>query len=154
KVGDRWSAAFPTGNIGLILLDQGRLDEAEPLFRETLRVARAAHTGARIAGSLLNLGRVAARRGRFDEARRLFTEARAEFVRDGDLASALLADARAAEALLYGGEAGEALALAARLRAEAERLKRTYAPALKALLHRVGGAALLQMGRLEEARVE
>ena len=49
RAGDRWSAAFAVVNRAEVLLDQGRLAEAEPLMKESLRIARASKSGSRIA---------------------------------------------------------------------------------------------------------
>ena len=42
KIGDEAEAAIAAVNIAEILSDQGRTDEAEPLFREGLQVRRVA----------------------------------------------------------------------------------------------------------------
>src|SRR5262249_15553984 len=48
RAGDRWHASFATANRGELLADQGRFEEAEPLLRTALRIARASGTGSRI----------------------------------------------------------------------------------------------------------
>jgi tetratricopeptide (TPR) repeat protein len=67
-------------NEGELLSDQGRLDEAEPFFREARRVWRAAHYPIGVAASTAGLGRALCRAGRFDEGRALLFEARESFV--------------------------------------------------------------------------
>ncbi|HEX5451229.1 MAG TPA: adenylate/guanylate cyclase domain-containing protein, partial [Candidatus Limnocylindrales bacterium] len=49
RIGAQLDAAFPAGNIAEILVDQGRLAEAEPLLRQALRVYRAAERRSSIA---------------------------------------------------------------------------------------------------------
>ncbi|MBV8692250.1 MAG: tetratricopeptide repeat protein, partial [Actinobacteria bacterium] len=68
------ASAITANNLGEILSDQGRLDEAEAVFTEALSTLRAAgvwyeHYAVR------NLGLVAQRRGDVDLARVLFTDA-------------------------------------------------------------------------------
>src|SRR3974377_625081 len=79
RSGDRWSASFAIVNRAEVLLDQGRLDEAEPLIRESLRIARASRFGTQLAETARYTGMLLARLGRFDEARRLLDEAHDEF---------------------------------------------------------------------------
>jgi tetratricopeptide (TPR) repeat protein len=75
RSGDEWSAAIATANIGEILVDQGRLDDAEPLVVEALRVWRASGTTSDIGFGSALLGRLAARRGRHADALALLSEA-------------------------------------------------------------------------------
>src|SRR5206468_922816 len=75
KAGDRWAASFATVNRGEILSDQGRTDEAEPLFRSALRVVRSYEASSRIADVDPQYGRLAARAGRSVEAHAFFDEA-------------------------------------------------------------------------------
>ena len=84
RIGDvARASAMATNNIGEILSDQGRLEEAEELFR-----AVSARSSTRWATSFLsliarfNLGRAAARAGRFAEADELLNEASEGFARD------------------------------------------------------------------------
>ena len=101
RSGDRWSASFAaTVNRAEVLLDQGRLDEAEPLMRESLRIARASGSGPRIAETARYLGLLLARVGRFDEARRLLEEARDEYDRAGEANEVFVSEARLAELLV------------------------------------------------------
>jgi class 3 adenylate cyclase/tetratricopeptide (TPR) repeat protein len=152
KVGDRWFAALATTNRGAILRDRGYLEEAEPLLREALRLARAAHSGARVAESATDLGIILARAGRFDEARALLAEARDEHERTGDDAEVLVTDARIAECLVLEGEAEAAFALTNAALRRADALAHVFS--FGAALRRARGCALLQLGRLDEARSE
>ena len=151
RAGDRWSAAFAVVNRAEVLLDQGRLAEAEPLMKESLRIARASKSGSRIAEMARYNGTLLARGGRFDEARLLLAEAREEFERSGERGEVLVTEARIAESLVFEGAAGEALALVARTLARAETFEGIFV--LVPTLERIRGQALMQLGRLEEARV-
>jgi class 3 adenylate cyclase/tetratricopeptide (TPR) repeat protein len=150
KAGDRWSASFAVLNRAEVLLDQGRLGEAEPLLRESLRIARASRSGSRIADAAGYYGRLLARLGRFDEARSSLAEARAQHERDGERGEVLETEARIAEALLLEGAAADALEQVERTLARARTFDGIFA--LVPTLERVRGLALMQLGRPEEAR--
>ena len=69
------------GNLGLLLQYQGKYDEAEPLYREALKVhretARRPPPGSTLI-SINNLGHAARRlknQGKYDEAEPLYREA-------------------------------------------------------------------------------
>jgi class 3 adenylate cyclase/tetratricopeptide (TPR) repeat protein len=150
RSGDRWSASFAVVNRAEVLLDQGRFDEAEPLMRESLRIARASRSGPRIAETARYLGLLLARLGRFDEARRLLDEAHDEYERAGEPSEVLVTEARLAELLVLEGAARDALESAERT------LERSPASdgifPLGPTLHRMRGLALLQLGRFDDAQ--
>jgi class 3 adenylate cyclase/tetratricopeptide (TPR) repeat protein len=149
RAGDRWSASFATVNLAEILSDQGRLEEAEPHFRDALRIARASRSGSRIADVAVHYGRLAARNGRFEEARELLEGAREEHERAGVREEVVVTEARIAECLVLQGESEAALALADSALRRAQALE---AGLVIAMLLRVRGGALVQAGRLDEAR--
>jgi len=66
-------------NVDEVLSDQGRLEEAEVLFRSMVRVSRAARFPIGAALGTGNLGRLASRAGRFADAHELIDEAAAAF---------------------------------------------------------------------------
>jgi tetratricopeptide (TPR) repeat protein len=152
RVGDAEGAAVASNNIAEILVDQGRLEEAEPLFRDALRVFRSSGSGMMTGLALSNLGRVAARSGRFDEAFELHQKADALLREVGDLSQVLENQARIAELQLLQGGWAEAAETA---RAALEKIQALggIAPQVP-FLHRVMGYALAGLGRLEEARTE
>ena len=129
-----------TLNVGEVLADQGRVDEAEKLLRDALRVARASRSASRMAEVALTLGRLLSRTGRFEEAHVMFSEGAGEY--QGE------ADAREAECLMLEGRAEEALALST------SALERGIEGGfhLRVMLLRTQGCALLQLGRLDEAK--
>ncbi len=150
KVGDLVVAAMGTNNIGEILSDQGLLDEAESLFREVLRVWRAADYKMGVGLATSNLGRVASRSGRCEEAGSLFERARAQFDDVGVKGQVLETDARIAECLVFQGDAEAALTLATDALKSSEAIG--GAAVLSTMLRRIRGYALMQGGRLPEAR--
>jgi len=64
-----------TNNLGLALLRHGRLPEAEPLLRRSLRLCRRLRLTAGLSHVLLSLGELEFRRERWREAAALFSEA-------------------------------------------------------------------------------
>ena len=148
-IGDTVDAAMGPMNIGEIFSDQGRLDEAETLFRDVLRVWTAAGRKEFIALTTSNLARVASRSGGCSEALDLFDEALRMFREMGDDGEVLETEARIAECLMLQGALTEALAAC-----EAT-LRRASAiggvPPQLPMLDRVKGWCLMQAERLEDA---
>ena len=149
RAGDPVNAERGTINIGEILSDQGRFEEAEERFKHVFRVWKAAGYRAGYALALSDQGRAASRAGRFEEAFGLLSQARAEFQDVGDLASVVEVDARIAECLLYRGEAPEALSLATEALAAAQGLGVTEQVPL---LQRIRGESLMQSHEGQRAR--
>jgi class 3 adenylate cyclase/tetratricopeptide (TPR) repeat protein len=150
RTGDAVTAAYGTINIGEILSDQGRLQEAEVSIRAALRVWRAAGYRFGIGAAQSLLGRVASRAGRCDEALTMFAQARETFVDVGDRASVLETDVRIAECRLLRGERDLALELIADALARAEEAGgvSVHTPAL----YRMRGEALLREGDIDRGR--
>jgi class 3 adenylate cyclase/tetratricopeptide (TPR) repeat protein len=141
RIGDMVNASYGTINIAEILSDQGRLDEAEPLLRQVLRIWRAAGDAPSIAYALGHLGRVTYRMGRPDEALQMLEEARGLSSRQVD---GVELTARIAECLLFAADARRARDVIA----EALHQSRAIAGcgALMPMLHRVHGMSLLAVG--------
>jgi len=118
RSGDEWSAAIASANIGEILVDQGRLDEAEPLVSEALRVWRASGTSSDIGFGAALLGRLVGRRGRHVEALGLLDEAAAAYAAKDERAELIDVELRRAEVLLLRGAAQPALAHVERAQAQ------------------------------------
>jgi class 3 adenylate cyclase/tetratricopeptide (TPR) repeat protein len=151
EAGNRWNGAMATANVGEVLSDQGRLEEGEPFLRDALRVARASESGTRVSMVGVRLGRLLARMGRFEEAHPLLGEARDEYRDAASLAELCNAEGWIAECLMLQGDSEAALAFATEVLERGQSLKGVFD--VIALLNRVRGSALLQLGRLEEARV-
>jgi tetratricopeptide (TPR) repeat protein len=138
-------------NIGEIISDQGRIDDAEELFRAVQEIVDGAgHRGLSMM-SRLNLGRAAARAGRFTEADELLRESLEGFREIHAASFEQEVHARIAEAAVLAGDHERALSEAEL----AERLSDAELhPTLRALLHRVRGFAYLQLGRADDAERE
>lgn len=150
KIGNPVDAAYDTNNIGEILADQGRLDDAEARFREAMRVWQAAGYRAGMGYAKIHLGRTFARAGRFDEAMQLISEGRQESADAGSEVDVLEADARIAECALLQGDPRRAFDVADVAAAHARALGGVAVQT--PLLERVKGYALMQLGRLDTAR--
>ncbi len=101
-------------NIGEILSDQGRLDEAEKMFREVLRIWTAAGRKEFIALTTSDLARVESRAGGCSQAMELYGEALLMFEEIGDDGEILETEARIAECRMLQGDLDNALASATR----------------------------------------
>ena len=149
RAGNSVLVAFEDNNIAEIVLEQGRLDEAESLFTDVLRAWRGSGYLSGESSVKCNLGRVAAGRGRYAEALELFDEAVQGASHLGGHAEVLEANTRKAECLLQMGDAPVALELAERSLAQGRALGGV--PPQAAILHRIRGVALLRAGAVEGA---
>ena len=133
-------------NVGEILSDQGRVEEA----REYLERARRVWSGTRephaVAFIDLLLARLATRRGDGRDAVPRLEAAMHDLRKLSMDAYARFAEALLAEAEAFGGDPDRALRIARRQLKASDR----NAP----LLSRVAGIALARLGRVEEARAE
>jgi class 3 adenylate cyclase/tetratricopeptide (TPR) repeat protein len=144
RVGDQWNAAITACNAGEILSNQGRYAEAEDATRPAERVLRASGSPPEIAFAATVLGTTAARRGQPDRALRLLEAARADYLKAGEPAAVVATEISIAEALLYAGEADEALARADNIAASQPARQ---GDATASALARVRGYALALLGR-------
>jgi class 3 adenylate cyclase/tetratricopeptide (TPR) repeat protein len=149
RIGDEMNATVAGLNVACIRSDQGRLEDAEPLFRRGLELRRVAGNPLKVADAASELGRFAGRIGSFEEAHSLLAEARELFSTEGDEVEALAADVWRVESLVHQGASTAALALADDA---LERTKSTPGVAiLAAMLHRLRGWAFMQLRDLEGA---
>ena len=150
KIGDTVDAAMGPMNIGEILSDQGRLDEAETMFREVLRIWTAAGRKEFIALTTSDLARVESRAE--DAPRRWSCTGR----RSG-CSRRSATTARSWRPRLGSPSAGCSRAISSdALDACDASLRRARTiggvPPQVPLLHRVRGWALMQTGRPDDAR--
>jgi tetratricopeptide (TPR) repeat protein len=148
--GDHWGAAIASSNVAEILADQGRLDDAAKIFRESIRVWRTARAKSLIGYGSFQLGRILARSGLDAEALDLFAEARRCALDAGQQGEMVEIDAYIAECHLLAGRAAEALVLSTRTLGAAEGV--AGAAPMVPLLHRVRGLALARTGHHDLAR--
>jgi class 3 adenylate cyclase/tetratricopeptide (TPR) repeat protein len=148
KIGDVVTTAVAINNIAEIYSDQGRLDEAEAMFRDARRIWEAARFSIGVPSVIGNLGRLAARAGRHREAAEMLEQAVKLFREVGAERGAIETEARMAENLLLAGELDEALTLATET---LERAGRSGLAVIRAMLERIRGYAFLAMGREEDA---
>jgi class 3 adenylate cyclase/tetratricopeptide (TPR) repeat protein len=149
RAGDLANAAFGDCNVGEVLSNQGRLTEARKLLRRARRVWRGTGYDWGVAYATAQLGRIAVREGRRDEGRRELQDALATFRRLRVAGDAWWVEALLLEAAAYSGRAVETLEKADRLLLKCGRS--VHGGRIVALLLRVRGFALAQLGRAEDA---
>jgi predicted ATPase len=147
RSGNTVQAALAESAMGEIMVNQGRIDEAEPLLQDAERVLRASGftDGASFAG--VQLGRVHAGHGDLDAARDYLESARQSFVELGETASAVDAAVHLADARLRAGDPTGAL----RLIEESVEMAGEEAAVHSPSLLRIRADALMELGKLEEA---
>ncbi len=149
RAGDPVNGAVHANNEAEVLSDQGRLDEAGPLFEEMVRICRGASFPIGEALGTSNLGRVAARAGLFEEAHGLYEDAERLFTEIGSKRYATETRARIAEVLVFEGRHEEARRIAEACRDEA---RETPFGGLEAMIERQLALALCQARLPDEAR--
>ncbi len=149
RLGDPVVSAQSKMNIAEVLVDQGSLQEAESLLRETSRVWRATGDDYLLGFCLTQLGRIAAMTGRTGDAVEQFEQARETYRSTGAPGQILEVDAREVESRLLAGEGAWALGRCREIIAslEVEGGVNVLAP----LLDRLLGYALLQTGDIDGA---
>jgi tetratricopeptide (TPR) repeat protein len=148
RTGDAVMHGTCSANVAEIALDQGRLEEAEPLFREALRTWQAAGIRAGVVFAKRHLGRCASWLGRGDEATELFEEAIEEARAAGAHGEVVATRARLAELYYLSGKTDEALALVDDLLTG---IGRDDADDVAPQLQRLRSVCLLSLGRELEA---
>jgi tetratricopeptide (TPR) repeat protein len=149
RSGDVEGSAMALHNEAEILCDQGHYEEADALFRDALRVAKAAGHPLIEAFVTANLGRLEARRLCFEQAHELLDEASEKLAAIGSGNMVLETDVRRAECLVLEGRHREALELSGRALARAGELGRLAS--LGPSLERTLGYALRQERRAGES---
>jgi len=144
--GDLWAAAYGDCNIGEVLADRGRYEEAEQRLRRARRIWRGSEDAAGVAFTSALLGRLAVRAGQHERGATLLEDAAQAFRALHTADDAALAEAYLAEAAVFAGRSLEALAASEGAREEAEHT------AAAIVLLRVRGCAHAQLGDHDAAR--
>jgi class 3 adenylate cyclase/tetratricopeptide (TPR) repeat protein len=147
EAGDTLGAASSRYNVGDVLLRQGHVDEAEGLLAGLLRVFRSLGAEDFHATTLRALGLARVLRGEVEEGHGLLVEARDSLELLGLSAEVVETDASLVEALLVSGSPAAAAAVAEAAIQRAHSLSAGY---LLPTLHRLRGAALLDLGDLDQ----
>ncbi len=146
RIGNLLDAAMTEANIGEVLVNQGRLDEAEPLLRDAVRVLRASDYGAAPFVEM-HLGRLLTARGEFDSAEQLLRSGVDQWRASGRAASAYEMSIYLADCLVRSGRPREGLeALAHATGAEPGEVA-----IFEAVRAAVSARALMDLGFLDEA---
>ena len=147
RSGNEVQAALGDMNTGELLVNQGRLDEAEPILQAALRVLHASGSDAAHFAEM-QLGRVALERGDLALAEQLMTHAQQDAAAIGQWESAREAAIHLARSHLRRGDPAQALET---LRA-AQRTARGEAALYDVLAAEVETMILIELDLLEEAR--
>ncbi|MDH3469871.1 MAG: AAA family ATPase [Acidimicrobiia bacterium] len=148
RAGNAVHAAHAESNIGEVLINQERFDEAEPLLRDAIRVLQASGFLDGVAFGQIQLGRALTGLGRLDEADAVLQQAWDQ-ARQLGITDMSAADAATflAECKLYQGDATGALAI---LDESAPKDGGTFVWQ-GAIVSRVRAAVLAKLGRTDEA---
>ncbi len=147
RIGMLNHAAVTEANIGEVLVNQGRLDDAEPLLRDAIRVVRSSNTGEAPFVEM-HLGRLLAARGEFDEAEALLRGVVEQWQVIGHGAAAYEASVWLADCLVRAGRPQEALD---QLDLASKGVEPGEIAMFDASTAAVSASALLDLGRQEEA---
>jgi class 3 adenylate cyclase/tetratricopeptide (TPR) repeat protein len=150
KIGDSYAAAIGDVNVGELLADQGRPQDAEPIARRALDFWTT--PGVDVSGwttkAMRLLGYVLAQQGRFDEAMTELEKALELSRGADDPADELETLLRIAQCHLLQGDSAAALGLMAEGVGGVDGRRH---PTLAAAMHRIWGLALMEAGRADEA---
>ena len=147
RIGAVVDAALAVSNMGEIYSDRGLLHEAHAMFKEALRVHRAAEFQMGIGFAISNLGRVAYRMGELDEAAGPLEEAGRIFEQIGMESEVLETEARKGELLALQRRPADALTRSDQPLKRARTMEALQEPTLL----RVRASALAQSGDLQGA---
>jgi predicted ATPase/class 3 adenylate cyclase len=151
-IGRDFDAAAVAANRAEVLLQQGRVDEAEQAINPAIRVLTASRAASFLAFSLELQGRVFLARGYYEEALATLNRARALCTEMREIDGELNIDAHIARCYLRSDRLEEAMELvdASLVRATRSKEEATALP----LLHRIRGEVLYVLGRVGEGVTE
>jgi class 3 adenylate cyclase/tetratricopeptide (TPR) repeat protein len=144
QIGRDFDAAGVAANRAEVLVQQGRIDEADTAITEAIRVLVALEARSLLGFATMLSGRVALARGDYPEAMNRLGEARELCVEMGEREETIFVDALAAECHVRAGEPREALRrveIALAQVGEADEV-----PGAEPLLLRVRAEALVELG--------
>jgi class 3 adenylate cyclase/tetratricopeptide (TPR) repeat protein len=147
RAGNAVQAAISDSNIGEVLVNQGRLDDAEPRLRAAARVLRASGFVDGATFAEVQLARALRGLGDVVSADALLMKARTELFGLGQPASVLEASIHLADCRIVEDQPAEALDLVT----DAARSGLAVAPVFAAAVARVEATALAVLGRSGEA---
>jgi class 3 adenylate cyclase/tetratricopeptide (TPR) repeat protein len=146
RVGNLLDAASVDANIAEVLVNQGRLDDAEPLLRDAVRVMHASHF-VEVSFVEMHLGRLLRARGDLAGAERLLGAVIDNCKTSGQAAWAYEASIHLADCLIDSGRADEGLAVLSR----PTNVDPAEVSIFEAALSSVSARGLLALGRRDEA---
>jgi ATP/maltotriose-dependent transcriptional regulator MalT len=151
EIGRDFDAAGAAANRAEVLVQQGRVDEADAAVSEAVRVLLALEARSQLGFAVTISGRVALGRGAYAEAMDRFAAARELCAEMGERDETISVDALAAECLLRAGEPEEALRRVEHACDDAAEGNET--PTAEPLLLRVRGESLAVLGSVDAPAV-
>lgn len=150
RAGNDVQAAMVGSNLGELLVSQRRLEEAEQILIDSVRMLRAAGNQDDAVNAELQMARLIAKRGEIDQAEERFRRVRHEALELGQTQIAYEAALHLAECHVEQDDNTRALD---EITAALERVDEE-AEFFEAKRGRIAAAAMLNLGRVDEARAE
>jgi tetratricopeptide (TPR) repeat protein len=151
QIGRDFDAAGAAANRAEVLIQQGKVDEADTAITEAIRVLVALEARSLLSFAVTIAGRVALARRDYDEASSKLGEARTLCVEMGEREDAIFVDALAAECLLGAGDPRSALNCIDSAFADVGEADEP--PAAEPLLLRIQGEASCALDRPDDGRL-
>ena len=145
--GNDVQAAIGAANMAELLINQMRLDEAEPLLRNAVRVLQASNHAPAAIFAEGELARLLIRRREFDAGEALLEDIQQRSHQAGEPMSVLNASIQLAEARFRQGAPEDALRLLDEAKSNAGDMTEVFAPTIT----RIRGCCLADLGHFDEA---